>query len=354
MTGINLNGPILQANSMYIGEIADKDIRGKLGTTYSLMKLIGYNIVMSTGPFVSYEVLGWIMVAVPIFYIIVFFNMPESPYYLMKIGKPEQAKQNYIRLSAANITPEQVEKKMAEIESIVNNDMKNSSSILTIFKREYIMSLLLMIGIKTLQQFCGTAAIDSYMQTIVDASGSGLSPELSSVLYGVIQLPSIFIAAVLVDRLGRKPILMISAAGCAIALIAEGLYFFLQDNQNSDVSSLGWLPTSGLVLFAVMNNFGLATLPYILLGEIFATNVKEMATSLSIAYGSLLAFLAAKFFEPLSNAWGRYTMFWIFAGTCVLGFFFVWFFVPETKGRTFAEIQESLNGKKKEKKDELA
>lgn len=151
--------------------------------------------------------------------------------------------------------------------------------------------------------------------------------------------------------MGRKPMFIISAVGCAIALLGEGIFFYLKDHEHENVSSLSWLPPTGLIVFALLNNFGLFTLPYVLIGELFATNIKEIASSLTILYGGVLAFLVTKFFDPISEAWGRFTMFWIFAGCCAVGAVFIFFALPETKGKTFTEIQEKLNRNRKQKKD---
>lgn len=129
------------------------------------------------------------------------------------------------------------------------------------------------------------------------------------------------------------------------------MYFYLQDETDVDISSLAWLPTSALCLFLIMNPLGIQSLVYVLLGELFPTNIKGIAVSVFTLYGGVLAFLVSKFFTPLSNASGRHTPFWIFAGICVVGAIFVLFCLPETKGKTFAEIQESLKSKKDKEKN---
>ena len=149
----------------------------------------------------------------------------------------------------------------------------------------------------------------------------------------------------MVDKTGRKPLLIISCVGCAVALIGEGIYFYLQDVAKLDVSSLSWLPTSGIMLFLLMSPVGIFTLPYVLLGELFPTNIKEIAVSLASLYDGIMAFIVTKYFAPLSEIWGAYTSFWFFAGVCILGALFVIFVLPETKGKTFAEIQRILNPK---------
>lgn len=333
------------AVSVYIGEIADKEIRGKLCTTYSLLKLIGYLFVYGAGPFVSYTTLIVICSILPLVFFAIFSLMPETPYYLIKVGRLDEAKKNLLKLQSVNTTKDALEKQFLQIQECVDYDMRNKSSIFDLFKENYRRSLFIMLGIKALQQFSGITAIDSYMQTIIGESKSGLSPQVSSLIYGVIQIPGVLLSAALVDRLGRKPILIISSLGCAIAMISEGIYFYLQ-STDADVSSITWLPTTGIILFALMNNFGVCTLPYVYLGELFATNVKEQASSLSIFCSYIMSFTISKTFKPLSNLWGMYTMFWIFGISCIIGSLYVHFIVPETKGKTFFDIQEKINRKR--------
>lgn len=151
------------------------------------------------------------------------------------------------------------------------------------------------------------------------------------------------LAAVAVDKAGRKPLLIISCLGCGIALVGEAVYFYLQDVAKTDVQYLSWLPTTGLIFYLLMNPIGIFTLPYVLLGELFATNIKAMAVSVSTIFGVTLGFLVTKFFEPISESLGLYVVFALFAGACVMGAIFVYFVQPETKGKTLTEIQAKLN-----------
>lgn len=356
--------------SVYIGEIADKDIRGKLGTAYTLLKLVAYLMVYGCGPFVSYTVLGVVCALVPVVFFATFIFMPETPYYLIKAGRPEEARANLMKLNGSDISVGEFDGKLMEIKRTVELDMSNKTSVWELFGARYRKSLLVMLGIKTLQNFSGNTAIDSYMQTILEESGSGLKPEIASIIYGFIQMPwgmfslnsssltiliissyslfflggVVFLSGALVDRIGRKPILIISCLGCALSTISEGVYFYMQTSLHSDMSGLTWIPATGLIVFTSMSNFGVSSLPYVLLGEFFATNIKEHASSISILWSYLLAFLISKTFKPLSNAWGMYTMFWFYGGCCIVGSLYVYFLVPETKGKTFIEIQDKLNG----------
>ncbi|KAF5295173.1 hypothetical protein FQR65_LT10561 [Abscondita terminalis] len=187
----------------------------------------------------------------------------------------------------------------------------------------------------------GGFVISGYLQKIIDNSDSSISPQISSVIFGTVKLPSVLLAAFLVDKCGRRPLLIISSGGSAIALIAEGVYFYLKE-QKQDVSVISWLPTTGLSLYLLFSYFGIHVIPSVVLGEIFTINVKSAAASGVSVYISALSFLLFQFFNPLSNLLGIYTMFWIFAGVCVFGVLFGVLIMIETKGKSFIEIQQLL------------
>ncbi|XP_017782647.1 PREDICTED: facilitated trehalose transporter Tret1-like [Nicrophorus vespilloides] len=346
--------PMITAScSIYNGEIADTDIRGKLGTFINLMKIVGSLIVLSVGPFVSYTVISSICAAIPIVFLSTFSFMPESPYHLMKIGKPDDAKKALYRLAAKNVEESQIEKRMLEIETTLKKDEESVGFVEFLTKKQHRKIILLMLGLKMVQQMSGAAAIDSYMQDIIASSESSLEPKYSSIIFGAVQIPASILAFLIVDKLGRKPMLVISAFGCAVALISEGVYFYLQDYLHSeDIQSLGWLPVTALVLFLLMSNFGILNLPFVLLGEMFADNVKGVAVSLASCLGAFFGFIVSKIFNPVKQAFGMYTIFWIYAGFCVAGGIFVLLALPETKGKTFDEIQDQFNNIKIKKVEE--
>lgn len=145
----NSNNPIqFQIVPIYIGEIADKDIRGKLGTAFNILKLSGSLFVLSVGPFISYRALTLSCSVAPLIFAGSFYFMPESPYFLVKSQKPEKAKRNLSTLNRKNITEKELCDKLDEITATVECDMQNKSSIKEfLIKPEYRRSLLILFGL---------------------------------------------------------------------------------------------------------------------------------------------------------------------------------------------------------------
>lgn len=145
----------------------------------------------------------------------------------------------------------------------------------------------------------------------------------------------------MIDRFGRKPLLYVSTVGTAISLLMESVYFYMQD-AGDDVSSINWLPITGIFLSIIFKACGIASIPHLIMGEIFPENIKALATSITLVYSGVLGAIVVLLFPLVSAAFGLGTSFLIFSICCLLGFVFTLFFVLETKGKSLAEIQESL------------
>ncbi|KAI4456990.1 sugar transporter-like [Holotrichia oblita] len=336
-------GIVNSAVTIYNSEIAEQEIRGKCGNTFTIVKLLAHFVILSIGPFVSYTILCLICALFPLTCICTFYFMPESPYHLIKIGERDAAQESLFKLARRNETEGSVKARLSDIETIIQNDMLNKTTMKEFLKNPlYRKPLFIMTGIKIVSLMNGGQAIESYMQTIIASSQSIVSPETSSVIFGVIQLPAAILTNQLIDKLGRKPLLFISTSGCAVALISEGIYFYIQDHHHSNIEYISWIPTVGIVVYLIMSPLGLSSLSYVLMGELFPINIKEYAVTLMTFFGVSMAFMVSKLYQPVSDLWGLYIVFWIFGGVCVVGCIFAWLFLPETKGKSFSDIQIKL------------
>jgi SP family facilitated glucose transporter-like MFS transporter 8 len=127
-------------------------------------------------------------------------------------------------------------------------------------------------------------------------------------------------------------------AGCCTTL---GLFFKLRA-WKYDVSSLGWLPLSSLCLYFIVFSLGFGPIPWLMLGELFAPEVKGIAGSVVSSISWWLTFLVTFVFTDVVNLIGEGVTFWVFAGFCAVGVIFVAIFVPETKGKSLEEIQREM------------
>jgi len=160
-----------------------------------------------------------------------------------------------------------------------------------------------------------------------------------------VQVLMTFASAVLIEKAGRKLLLLQSSIVMGSCLITLGVYFKLKDG-GSDVSAIGWLPLAAVVLFIVSFSLGYGPIPWLIMGELFAPDVKGLASAIAVMFNWTLVFIVTQTFGPLNASIGSAATFWLFSGFMVLATLFVAIKVPETKGKSNAEIQAILGGKK--------
>lgn len=158
-------------------------------------------------------------------------------------------------------------------------------------------------------------------------------------------------ATFLAGWFGRRVLMLVSSLGVALSLTAVGIYFFLQDSIKISPDSLALispLPLVGILGFNILYAVGIGNLPYIMQAELFPINVKTVASSAATMFACVLIFVVAKCYQSIKDNFGHYTVFWSFASIAYLGVFFVYFLVPETKGKTLEEVQDRMQEREEE------
>ncbi|XP_042873724.1 facilitated trehalose transporter Tret1-like [Penaeus japonicus] len=324
----------------YIGEFASADIRGMLGSGFQLMVVFGILYAYVFGAFInSWQILAVICAVPTILYCVLMVFSKESPSYLLFKGKEKEAKEalQHFRGRDYNIQPEmQMLKQSLE-------DSKESKTSFSDLKQSYILKpLLIALALMFFQQLSGVNAVLFNLKTIFADSGTDLSDDVSSIIIGVVQVLATAVASVLMDKAGRKILLIISSAAMTVSLVSLGVFFYLKDN--GDVSALGWLPITSLIIFIASFSIGYGPIPWLMMGELFSANVREAAGSLSTMANWSISFIVTLLFEPLQDAIHEYGVYWIFGGVCAINLVFCVLVVPETKGKTLQEITALFGG----------
>jgi SP family facilitated glucose transporter-like MFS transporter 8 len=161
----------------------------------------------------------------------------------------------------------------------------------------------------------------------------------------MLQVLATYSSTLLVDKAGRRILLLVSSTVMAVCLTILGLCFHLQSHGH-DVSSISWLPLASVAMFIIVFSMGFGPIPWIMLGELFPSNVKGIASAVTASFNWILAFAVTKSFQNLLDLLGSPITFWIFAVMCIAGTIFTAVLVPETKGKALEEIQVELSGKK--------
>lgn len=339
MMGFALGG-VFTVIMMYIGEVSELSNRGLLSSAFNCFLVLGLFITYILGAYLSITVFNIICAIVPVvFFAIFLIFIPESPAYLISKNRNELAHENLKKLRVKS--DKEIEKELEEMKEEV--EKSREGHLRDLFTNKGLLkALTVSVALVAFQQLSGINVVLFYANTIFEASGSTIPSEVSSIIIGGVQFVSSFITPVIVDRLGRKILFIFSAFGMLISETVLGIYFYLSKETDTDVDAVSWLPVVCLVLYIITYNCGFGPLPWTVMGEIFPTNVRSVASATTSSACWLLGFILTKFFGQISDEIGMAGSFWIFAGFCLLAAIFVITYVPETKGKSLAQIHAEL------------
>lgn len=325
---------------VYISEIAPRHLRGGLGAVNQLSVTIGIMLAYLFGLFFSWRALA-IAGMTPCFLLVLgLFFIQESPRWLAKMGKDNfKASLQALRGSDVDISIE-----LAEIKSIMEMDNQQSRiKFCELFERRYALPLSIGIGLLLLQQLSGINGIMFYSTYIFKSAGIS-SANAASLGLGAIQVLMTGVAVWLMDKAGRRLLLMVSSGGMAICHLLLGLSFYLKIHlaEASEYETyFSVLALTSVLIFIVSFSLGMGAIPWIIMSEILPVNVKGVAGSVATLSNWMTSWLVTMTFNLLM-AWSFSGTFMLYALLCALTLAFVAFCVPETKGRTLEEIQSSF------------
>ncbi|KAL1497474.1 hypothetical protein ABEB36_008434 [Hypothenemus hampei] len=325
---------------MYVSEISQPHNRGKYGSAMGVLITLGIIYPFSIGPHLSIPIYS-ISCAIPLVIFLIIFSifMPESPYYLVAKGELDQANRALAKLrrTGSNTSAE-----LSEIKQGVEEEKAHTAGIKALFiSAPGRKALFISMGLVALQQFAGINPLLSFLKTIYEAAGSTIPPNYCTIITGSVQVLSNTACVFMVEKMGRKLLLLICCVFCFLAMLVLGIYFWLKSN-NFDVESVFWLPITCLIVYMLVFSFGLGPLPWTVMGEIIPSNVKGIGSAISSTTSFLTACLVTFLFPIISEALGMAGGFWLFAFFCFIGYFFIYFVLFETKGKSLAEIQRLL------------
>ncbi|XP_044732682.1 facilitated trehalose transporter Tret1-like [Chrysoperla carnea] len=325
---------------MYVGEIAEDDIRGKLGNCMTVMFDSGSLFLYSVAPWISIQSMAQIGSIFPIILCILIIFMPETPYYLLMKEKIPEAKESLqlLRQYSSNIDTE-----FNEMRKIVEFQTHQTSNWSDLYMNPgYFKGILIIMGVKTLQQMSGIYAIMVYSEIIFEEADGIFSGAISSIIFGTFLLISGICGLLIIDKIGRRPLLVFSFLGCFLALITQTIYFYFQYYNLCDLSMASWVPISAMLVYIISYGIGLGPIPMTYIGEMFPTNIKAKALCFLDIYFGLIEFIVVKNYQIMANYFGSYIPFAIFSMSCLIGIPFVLYCIPETKGCSLDYIQNIL------------
>ena len=350
---------------MYIAEIAPAKNRGILVTFYQLAVVIGFFVVFLVTYFIGAKLseaenitFGWRnmfwseMIPAGLFFIMLFF-VPKSPRWLMIKGREEEAENVLMRIHGKEIAAK-------EIKEIRDSIRKESTKVkASIFSKSMLPIVIIGTILSVLQQFTGINAVLYYGADIFEqALGFGQDDVLlQQILLATVNLLFTFIAMFTVDKLGRKPLLMIGGFGMLIGFLLMGFTLYFSDYSQINSAGLPTISTTegiisliGVLIFIGAFAMSMGPIVWVLLSEIFPNKIRSTAMAVAVAGQWLANYFVSQSFPMVvesdanrlimdGGTWNNALPYFLFSGFIVIIILFVWKYIPETKGKTLEEME---------------
>ncbi len=337
---------------MYIAEVAPAHMRGRLVAINQLTIVFGILGAQIANMLIAEKVadgataemirqswngqFGWrwmfTAVAAPsLLFFVGALLVPESPRWLIKNGKPDLARKILSKIGGQEYADEEV----SNIQDTIANEEVAQVRFSDLMVPKMRKVLLVGIALAVLQQWSGINVLFNYAEEIYKSAGYGVNDVMFNiVITGTINLVFTLFAIGMVDRFGRRPLMLIGCAGIGISHVLIGVAYVLQ------------LKGLAVLLFTLCSlgcyAMSLAPITWVLISEIFPNRIRGAAISVAVSALWIACFILTYTFPILNAGLGTAKTFWLYALICFAGFVFVFFKIPETKGKSLEEIEREL------------
>jgi len=349
---------------IYCEEIAEVRVRGALGVLYDLQVGNGILFVYVVGAYVSYT---WLCIAcafIPAVSFLTFIWMPESPMYLASKGKKIETEKSLRWLRGARYVADyDLKPELERIQNFVSQSKRESpsqeasssnipahivflmkeipKSFCTLSPSPTKRALNIVCWLMIFRQLNGINAVIFYTVDIFQEAGGILSPFVATIIVGIVQVVATYISSLLVERTGRRVLLLFSNVTMAVCHLLFVLHFYLKQT-GGDLRTFGWLPLLCVATFIASFNIGFGPLPWVMMAELLPNEPKSWASGLAASLNWILVFAVTNLYGMMIEGVGPMITFGIFGGMCILGTVIIACIVPETTGKTREEIQLEL------------
>ncbi|CAL0326886.1 unnamed protein product [Lupinus luteus] len=322
---------------VFVAEIAPKDLRGALTTLNQFMIVAGVSVAYVIGTVLSWRALALTGLIPAAVLLLGLFLIPESPRWLAKRGREKDFEEalQILRGKDADISQEAQEIK----DYITTLERFPKPNLVELFQRRYLRSLTIGIGLMLCQQLGGINGVCFYTSSIFELAG--FSSAIGSIVYACVQVVITGLGAVLIDKAGRKPLLLVSGSGLVMGCILTAAAFYLKVQQVS-VGAVPALALTGILVYIGSFSIGMGAIPWVVMSEIFPINIKGQAGSLATLVNWFGAWLCSYTFNFLMS-WSSYGTFILYAAINALAILFIVLVVPETKGKSLEQLQAAIN-----------
>ncbi len=341
---------------LYISEVAPANIRGRLSTVQQVMIITGLTAAFVVNYFLQQAAGGdslnfvggreawrWMYLAqaVPaVVFLVALFFIPESPRYLVSRKREEES----IKVMASLFGGEEADRRVGEIRKTFSEDHRPSFRDVaapgTLFRPIVWAGIML----ATFQQFVGINIIFYYGETLWKLAGVSESVALErNIISGLVSIAAVFAALAVIDKVGRKPLLLIGSAGMAVTLGAMTWAFSgaAQDASGNLMlgDGAGYTALVAANLYVIFFNFSWGPVMWVMLGEMFPNQMRGSALAVAGLAQWGANFAVVQTFPPMASGLGLATTYGFYTVSAVISFFLVKSFIRETKGKELEEME---------------
>ncbi|KAH0983481.1 hypothetical protein GBA52_010658 [Prunus armeniaca] len=334
--GIGITSAIVP---LYISEISPTEIRGALGSVNQLFICIGILGALVAGLPLAANPLWWrtmfgVAIVPSVLLALGMAASPESPRWLFQQGKISEAEKAIKTLYGK----ERVSEVMHDLTSATQGSVEPEAGWFDLFSSRYWKVVSVGAALFLFQQLAGINAVVYYSTSVFRSAGI-TSDVAASALVGAANVFGTAVASSLMDRQGRKSLLLISFGGMAASMLLLSLSF----TWKVLAPYSGPLAVAGTVLYVLSFSLGAGPVPALLLPEIFASRIRAKAVSLSLGMHWISNFVIGLYFLSFVTKFGISSVYLGFAGVCLLAVLYISGNVVETKGRSLEEIERALS-----------
>lgn len=330
----------LPAGNMYILEVSHKTLRGLLFGLVTTSRQAGVLFVYAIGSLgLGWRTTALICSGVAILPVVGLLFLPNSPRWLITQGHFNEAQKSLTFYRGAFYDSE------PEMNAIMdqvgeNGPEKNSirAQLRIMTEPSTLKTLLLLLFISLLYNFSGYNVLIAYIVPILQSASIDMDAYVSAMLIGAVRVAGTVIHLTVVDRMGRKPLLVSSYVSCALCIACLGGYFYFQ-SISGYVNYFGWVPLTSLVIFVLFTGVGQPVI-FILQGELLPTSFRATGVSLILCLVFLGSFTAIRTYSLASAFMGEHGTFWLYGGVCFVIALVSAVSLPETRGRSLEEITQ--------------
>ncbi|XP_021957140.1 facilitated trehalose transporter Tret1-2 homolog [Folsomia candida] len=330
---------------IYISEISDDLHRGFLCSLFQLSSTVGNFFVYVVGTVLDWQWLAFVCGLVPLVGLLFIAAVPSTPTYLLSKGSLDDALHSLMWLRGTK-TPSDVQVELNAIQSNILTCNEERKSYRDLFKLRTIRPLGICLWLLFFQQMTGIEVILIFTVYIFQSARVRMDPNICTIIVGFVQIVATFMSALLVDKAGRRLLLIVSQLGVSVAMMALLIFFHYQpDDESSNNYSLDWVPLTSVCIFMTFFSIGAGPIPFLMLTELNSPAVIGLASSVATTLTWTFAYLVTTFFMTIQSCIGIKWCFGLFCGMSLLGAGFVFVWVPETRAKSMEEIQNYFRKK---------